>query len=234
MSWHAKTTGGYIASSIEGRENGTEIANVLLLAGWHIDSVAALLGNGAGESGLNPWRWESDVVPTVAQFRAWTPAQAQSHGYGLLGFTPASSYINDINAGRYTGYAPNFADAGGSPTDGAAQIAYFNETVEPNWLHALYTYYKDDFDAIEVNIDEFYWMTFEEFKSGAFSMPQLVGAFELCYEKPADYAAASSYAHRLSQALNWKAYFAEHPPQPVPPTPKRRKLPLIYYIRRYY
>lgn len=200
--WSAKTTGGYDRTSAEAIGNAQEMSNTLHSAGWATSSVCAMLGNGAGESGLNPWRWESDDVPTYAQYQSWTPTEAASHGYGLFGFTPAGKYIE--GGSGYAGYAPNFADRSGNPSDGNAQTLYFRGTAESSWSHGLYDYYKDDFANIGVNIDDFYNMTFTEFISGNSSIENLVGAFELCYEKPADWAAASSYHSRVDNAKYWK------------------------------
>ena len=199
--WSAKVTGGYDRASAEAKGNAQEMANTLQAAGWSVKAVCAMLGNGAGESGLNPWRWESDNVPTVAQYQGWTSAEAMSHGYGLFGFTPASKYIE---GGRsYAGYAPNFSDQSGNPADGNAQTLYFRSTVQSSWAQGLYDYYKDDFAAIGVNIDNFYFMSFQDFIRGNDTIENLVGAFELCYEKPADWAAASSYNYRVEQAKYW-------------------------------
>ena len=135
MAWYAKATGSYSRTSTEAHNNALEIANTLIGRGWTKQAVAALLGNGAGESGLNPWRWESDDVPTYSRFLSWTSEQAGSHGYGIFGFTPANKYINSSNASTYAslGYGPNFSDSPGKATDGAAQTAYFVSTVESNW-----------------------------------------------------------------------------------------------------
>ena len=210
-AWHAKVTGAYARDSQEALDNVKMIAQALLGEGWSHYSVAALLGNGAGESGLNPWRWESDYVPTYNEFLSWQGSVAQQHGYGLFGFTPASSYINSNNEQTYTryGYAPNFSDIAGNARDGEAQLRYFITTVSPNWTHYLYSYYWDNFNDIGVNIDNFYFMTFSEFTSGKdandndIPLDYLTGAFELCYEKPADWAAASSYNYRVSNAQYW-------------------------------
>ena len=58
-------------------------------------------------------------------------------------------------------------------------------------------------DHSGVDIDDFYWMTFAEFKAGNDTIENLTGAFELCYEKPADWAAASSYQNRVDDAQYW-------------------------------
>lgn len=222
MPWHAKATGGYSQQSTEALDNVYMLATALVNEGWDLKAVAALLGNGAGESGLNPWRWESDYVPTYNEFLGWSGQVAQHHGYGLFGFTPASSYINSTNEQRYAsyGYAPNFSDRAGNASDGQAQTMYFVNTVQQNWTHNLYNYYADDFQGIGVDISTFYYMTFNEFKEGRttgydFSLAELTGAFELCYEKPADWAAASSYNTRVSNAQYWYYVLQNNPPIPV-------------------
>lgn len=228
--WHAKATGGYTRTSKEGTDNANMMCVALLDEGWSLSSVCAMLGNGAGESGLNPWRWESDDVPTVAEFQSWTSEQARSHGYGIFSFTPADKYVNSVNASQFSKwYGPNFSDRKGKASDGEAQTRYFIQTVASAWSHNLHDYYYDNFDEIGVNIDLFYDMTFDEFISGyrngaEIPLAYLVGAFELCYEKPADWAAASSYQTRCENAVYWLTYFRETPPTPFIPT--KKKMPL--------
>ena len=226
--WYAKATGSYSRDSLEGKANATELANALMNEGWSINAVCAMLGNGAGESGLNPWRWESDDVPTYSEYRSWTDDEAMSHGYGLFGFTPASKYIE--GGKTLVGYAPNFSDSRGSPSDGNAQTLYFKSTVQGAWNQGLYDYYKDDFAAIGVNIDNFYFMTFNEFTAGNDTLENLTGAFELLYEKPADWAAASSYEHRVDSAKYWATYFSANPPTP---TPVVKRLPIWFYLKKF-
>ena len=201
--WHAKPTGGYSRNSDEGQDNVREMALVMIGQGWSLPAIAAMLGNGAGEGGLNPWRWEGDVI--LASTDTYEIDVAQDHGYGLFGFTPAGSYIHDTWAMAQPNYGPNFSDIPGIPQDGANQMAYFARTVESNFVHEgwLYNYYYDDFQNVGVDIDDFYWMTFEEFKAGNDTIENLTGAFELCYEKPNDYAAASSYQDRVDDAQYW-------------------------------
>lgn len=239
MPWNAKQTGSYDRASVEGQENADMIASVLASAGFSIAAISALMGNGAGESGLNPWRWESDYVPTYSEFANWSYEQARVHGYGLFGFTPASTYINSANQSQYAeyGYGPNFSDRAGNPEDGEAQTLHFSNTVEANWVHNLYNYYLDDFAGIGVDINDFYFLTFEEYKTGLYSdnteipLEFLTGAFELCYEKPADWAAASSYQYRVSNAIYWYTYFQGHPPSPVT---KSDEFNIMFYLKPFW
>lgn len=238
--WHCKRTGSYTTSSIEGQDNANEIASYLLGIGWVLSAICAFLGNGAGESGLNPWRWESDNVPTRSTFENWTPTEASTHGYGLLQFTPANKYINNSNQSAYTalGYGPNFADRVGSLSDGTAQLAFFADTFASSWLHGLYNYYYDDFQNINVDINDFYYISDAQFILGqddqgrSTSIDNLVGAFELCYERPADWAAAQSYQNRVVNAWNWWYYFQSYPP--TPPTPQRKKKMPLWMLLRYF
>lgn len=199
--WHAKVRGGYSRDTQEALDNARMMAAVMRTQGWSLKAIAAMLGNGAGESGLNPWRWESDDVPTYSEYQSWSSEEARSHGYGLFGFTPASKYIEGGKS--YEGYAPNFSDRAGNASDGAAQTSYFSATVGSSWSHSNYSYYADDFAEIGVDINDFYYISFDEFKAGGSSIANLTGAFCLCYEKPADWAAASSYTTRVNNANYW-------------------------------
>lgn len=228
MTWHAKNYGGYAASSTEGQDNVSELCAVLYSMGWCDLAVAALLGNGAGESGLNPWRWEGDYLPSFSEFQNWSAEEARHHGYGIFQFTPASKYINATSANRYgyLGYGPNFSNMTGNPDDGAAQCMYFAEHVAGDFLHALYGYYYDDFMGIGVDITPWYYTNYESFINGTdnngnpLSLNEMVGVFELCYERPGDSYAASSYAYRCNQAAWWLDHLPDDPgPGPDPPGP---------------
>lgn len=224
--WHAKETGSYSPDSQEALDNVTLMSSILVEQGWSLEAIAAMLGSGAGESGLNPWRWESDIVPTVSQAYGWTPSELQSHGYGMWQFTPFKVYVD--NAQSYPGYAPNFFDRAGYPTDGEAQTRFMSDHVPQDWSHGLYNYYKDDFDAIGVNIDEFYWMTYDEFKAGTgYTIAQLTGAYTLCYLRPADWAAAGSYNYRATQAQYWYEILQTIP---IGPT-KKKSFNIMFYLK---
>lgn len=51
--------------------------------GLHVNVICALLGNMQRESGLNPGRWEDDIVNNY------------SKGFGLVQWTPATKYLNE-------------------------------------------------------------------------------------------------------------------------------------------
>ena len=233
MPWCNKSTGGYNTGSGEGRTNANKVVDILQPLGFSLSSICAILGNIQGESGLNPWRWQSDYVPTVSEFQNWTSAQAVLHGYGLFQYTPANKYINSTNYNTYygLGYAPNFSDQTGGQYDGSAQLEYFNDTFSSSWISAQgnFNYYNNEFLLIGVDISAFYWTSYSDFKTGiknGVQMPldHLTGAFELCYERPNNVGAAQSYGSRCNYAQIWWDYFQQEPPTPdpdppLPPTP---------------
>jgi len=229
MGWNAKSTGAYAKESGAARENAIEIARLLVSDGWSDKAIAAMLGNVTYESGINPWRWQGDYVPTFLEFEGWTTDEAALHGYGLVQFTPASTYINATNAVTYggKGYSPHFSDKAAVPRDGNAQMLFFLSIVTSSWLHQLYNYYYTPFLNIGVDISQWYYTTFENFKKGinntgkALSVADLTGVFELCYERPAAEYAASSYKTRVDNAEYWYKNLKA-----------KRGMSWIYYLKR--
>ena len=224
MPWVASDTGWYSYSDANGQANGTMIALLLIENGFSLESACAALGNISKESGINPWAWEGNYlpsfqVPTVAEFESWTYQQSLTHGYGLFGFTPANTYINQTNSMRYAqyGFSPHFRDYPGLPRDGEAQVRYaLADSFSQNWAHGLYNQYQTYFSQYGVDINDFYWMTYSQFKAGTgYTIAQLTGAFELCWEKPGFSPAASSYASRVENAEGFYQYFQTHPIVPT-------------------
>lgn len=125
MAWHVQVTGGYAQGSTEANENALEICNILRGRGWSDNAISGVLGNMQYESGINPWRWESDDVLSITDTS--TIATSTSHGYGLTQFTPAGKYIYSSYAQGYAEYAPNFSDHTGNATDGIAQTIFVDE-----------------------------------------------------------------------------------------------------------
>lgn len=228
ITWHTKATQGYDRTTPEAHDNAIAMASLLESLGYSLESACALIGNAQGESGLNPWRWEGDVVPTVATAYAWTPQELLNHGYGLFQFTTFKKYVD--YAMGYQGYGPNFADRQGSNLDGQAQCLFMDDQIPTDWTHNQYGYYADDFSAIGVDISTFYYMTYEEFKAGTgYTLDQLVGAFELCYERPADWAAANSYPFRVQTAQYW---YTELSQIIIPPYPSlERTFKMMFYLK---
>lgn len=175
MSWHAKPTGGYNIYSTEGVENGMMIYYQMRAAGWTTEAISAVVGNICSEGGLNPWRWQSDIIVGPEDF--WD----HTHGYGLAGFTPAGKYIEDTDAQGYPGYAPNYLNHPGQPTDGAAQIQFIMENPQYYQTHAAYP------------------LTFQEFSQSTESPSYLSDTWLYNFEQPADPSATQQYRRDCSE-----------------------------------
>ena len=89
--------------------------------GWTLEACCGMLGNIAGEGGLNPWRYEGDTILTYSQ------AASANSGMGLIGWTPCAKYTVPDSSwfpwdrSTFDGYGPNFADRAGNIRDGNAQ-----------------------------------------------------------------------------------------------------------------
>lgn len=138
MTWHAKRTGGYGRLSTEATDNAQEAASILINEyGWTLEACCGALGNMQYEVGFNPWRWQADNILSQSDART----AGSSHGYGLIGWTPARKYqfnnatwngvvlFPDYNQESYPGYGPNWSDIPGLETDGAAQVKLIAEGV---------------------------------------------------------------------------------------------------------
>lgn len=175
MSWHAKPTGGYNIYSTEGVENGMMIYYQMRAAGWTTEAISAVVGNICAEGGLNPWRWQSDIIVGPEDF--WD----RTHGYGLAGFTPAGKYIEDTDAQGYAGYAPNYLNHPGNATDGAAQIQFIMENPQYYQTHAAYP------------------LTFQEFSQSTQSPAYLSDTWLYNFEQPAHPEDTQQYRRDCSE-----------------------------------
>ena len=260
--WHAKQRWGYDYNSLEGADNASMIIGVLVNRGWSTNAAIAAAGNSYGEGGLNPWRWQGDYIseayiPTYSQFLEWMADSEHKyeHGYGLYGWTAADRYINATNRNRLRqyGYAPNFKNIPGNPQDGEAQTVLLDIELDA-WAHGLYNYYNTAFSAAGVDINSFYWITMDEFKTGIYSdsghypslantvisLDNLVGAFMLCWEKPgydvsdpADLVTGSAGYYDRCDAARYFSGISPTPPTPPTPTPSR-KMPLWMMLKPTY
>lgn len=185
-SWHAKATGAYARDSTEAIENAYCMADVLIgELGWTNNALAAILGNMGSESGYNPWRWQGDTVQSTAG-SPW-----YSIGYGLVQFTEAGKYINSPVAKGYSGYAPNFSNQAGKPTDGEAQIRFIDSNAD---------YYPTSS----------YPETFSEFKKSTKDAGYLARAWLYNYERPADPSATAGA--RAENAQYWYGVLESYVP----------------------
>lgn len=140
MSWHAKPSGGYAVTSTEGKDNIYEMHYMLDAAGYTLEAQAGILGNVDHESGLNPWRWQGDVVNQLYG------------GYGLFQYTASSSAATDRYIDVCAGlpyYAPNLSTsgitAGASPTDAICQVNVFTSDYLGKWYPRIWrSYWAED------------------------------------------------------------------------------------------
>ena len=128
MTWHAKPSGGYSLSSSENYDNSMEIYGILYAQGFTVEAIAGVCANAQAESGLNPWRWQSDTV-----------GSNYGNGYGLLQWTPGRGYI------YLPGTTPNLSTSsvtsGATPEDGARQIRAFYENNPAKWVSSCWRSY---------------------------------------------------------------------------------------------
>lgn len=226
--WHAKPSGAYALNSTEATENSLEINGMLNGENFTLESQAGILGNCAGESGLNPWRWYADTVD-------YTTA------YGLFQFHPASEYFN--NCQYMTGFAPNRSTSqqtsGALPSDGYCQInVLINDTLNkwhtscwvPTWDTTTYAGYYQQAQNILNTYGNGSALTLAQFKT-INVIDDAVLAFLACYERPGN---PESYPSRLNYANTlYSVISGDTPVPPAPPTPtQRKKLPVWMMIKR--
>jgi hypothetical protein len=232
MPWNAKTSGNYTLSDNEGQENTDEIARLLQAINyiepaydnWSIEAIAALVGNVLNEGGLNPWRWESDIVPTVQQFNDWeSQGTGSNHGYGLFGFTSPWRYINSTNATRYSqwGYGPNFLDSAGNVNDGDAQILFMLSEIKPLWRNRGPTWvinrYGNTFSYFgldSTSINNIANMTFDDFIEGNYTIDELAASFMVHYEAPSENPEYNHLDRRMESAREAYEYLTGVHPEP--------------------
>lgn len=192
ITWHCKPYGAYARTSSEAYQNGICVFNLLSSLGWTPQAAAAFWGNVEAESGYNPWRWESDQVPSSNEF--------PDYGYGLVQFTPSGKYIENSAAQANDGFGPNYTDWAGCIFDGDSQCRYIDEYAD-YFINPLYDYP----------------ITYDEFKHGEYSVEYLAKAWLHNYERPGDQSEEVEM-YRAAVASFWYAYFTGvEPTDPIPP-----------------
>lgn len=136
MAWHAKPSGGYLMSSMEGTENIYEMHYMFDNAGYTIESQAGIVGNVYNESALNVWRWQGDSVNLLYG------------GYGLFQYTASTQAATDRYIQVCSGlpyYAPNLsttgATSGALPTDAICQVNVFLTDYLQKWNPTIWRSY---------------------------------------------------------------------------------------------
>ncbi|KIS05207.1 membrane protein [Streptococcus equi subsp. zooepidemicus Sz12is] len=161
-----------------------EVAQALRAQGLRDIQIAAIMGNISGESGWNP----------KAEYHG--NGSRYEYGYGLFQFTDTRQGV-----GNYTNYK-NWAQAHGKALDSAAaQTEYFISQLHPSWYAGLHSsgYYAAEIPQF-VGKNASY-AAFLNSSDLAFS----TYAFLACYERPADWAAESSYPVRYAEAQKFYA-----------------------------
>lgn len=223
--WHAKPSGSYGYSSTEGYENIVEMSGYFTSLGYTLESQAGIIGNAVAESGLNPWRWQSDTYNL-------------NGGYGLFQFTPASGYIDGCKDIQF--YAPNLSTSevteGAEATDGMAQLQAFAFNTLSKWGSGCWRSYWNkttyaDLYAVRERILNTYGsgssLSMEQFKT-IDNVYDATFAFLACFEGPAvpNMSTRYEYASAVYEILTGKL-----PDDPTTPTTKRKSLPIWMMLR---
>ena len=197
--WHTQATGAFPKSSTEAIENALMAYDVLSARGWTLEAFCGMWGNVGYEGGYNPWRWESDYIPNSND----TTYISGSHGYGLMGYTPASRYCYDSYPQSLPGYGVNYSDITGSVNDGTAQLIFCDTTSG---------YYPTTS----------YPETWTEYRESHQSPAYLAKAWLYNYERPANPASTEEY--RANEATYWYGLLQTL-------VGKKRRMPIWMYLR---
>ena len=131
MSWYAKPRGAYYYNGTEGKSNILEIGAYLSRNNYTVEAQSGVIGNVMAESGLNPWRWQSDSVSLTG-------------GYGLFQYTPASGYINLSGIPNHSpNMSTNQQTSGATPEDAEAQLYVFVNNTLGKWVSTCWRSYWD-------------------------------------------------------------------------------------------
>jgi len=181
--WHAKPMGSYAFGSEEADDNAKLICSLLMLDyGWTFEACCGLLGNIAGEGGLNPWQWEISLTNNLGRIPTRDEAIATGKGYGLIGWTPARKYFLDdattskgitwfpnYHQSTYDGYGPNFFDQEGNIEDGKAQTKFIGELMKNSnsniWIRRKSCTQKEYIALTSVEDAAYYWLWNAEYPS---------------------------------------------------------------------
>lgn len=221
-TWHAKPTYGYLKESTEAKENAELMYGIMNSFGYALESVAALLGNQAGESEYNPWRWQSEqILSTDSPLIGTIGGSSTQHAYGLFQQDPAAKYLHRSYAQSLPTFAPNYSNQSGQPYDGDAQMRYLHWICsDPNggeWQSS------GGWGAT-------YKMSYYDFYTNSQnkSIDFLVRTFFYGYERGTE-----TFNVRVPAAEYWYNYLSgiTPPTPPTPPTPTGRKLPIYFYLR---
>lgn len=224
MAWHCQDYGGFVKETQEAHDNATMVMSIL--GGnlhWGMAAVCAALGNFDAESEYNPWRWQYDTrIPYGDSRIGVVCGRNTAHAYGIFQSDPAANYI--YRGQNYSGYAPNYSDQPGSPSDGTAQM-YYLDWVCSNYTDGSCGGWRENYGSS---------IPFATFKAQAtpstYTIAELTKIFHDGYERSATWSSSST--RRINAAQYWWDYFSQQPPvPPIPPTPRTR-MPLWMMCRK--
>ena len=214
MAWNAKPSGAYALDSQEALDN-IDMMYGQLAGTWTLEAIAGMIGNMVNESGLNPWRWQSDSVSLTSDTK----------GYGLVQFTPAYGYINDYGPGTEN-FSPNLSvtsvTSGATPEDGHAQIIVIDEDRAGKYLNrARYCNYLDISSAYP----------FSNYKKLT-DLYLATVAWLFNYEFPADRSQSVANTRYQSASYVYQYISGHAPPDPGPTPGSSRHRSIGIGIRR--
>lgn len=190
MAWISKT--GLLTSS-EMENNAKLFENAFSELGYHINTIAALVGNAQAESTINPGLNE-----------------VGGGGYGLFQWTPKSDLIE---ACSQLGISPY--------TDGSIQCQCLDGELfilRNQWYSSsafIRPYYRSGATNDMIGI------TPEQFKrnSMGWNPDKLAILFMAAYERPSYDPDTNHAEKRKANANYWYEYYTAFPPPPTPPAP---------------
>ena len=220
MAWNAKQTNGYdLANPTDealAQENAQLMRIVFENAGFtNFNGVCAMAGAMQAECDFNPWLWEGNDIQTTYDIDI-------NVGYGLVQFTPSTEYIgvaNNSSQHPYSApyYSPNFLNSSGSTSDGESQcqfLAKYHMGSSDGWLNMNKQRWVNVFNQIDpsINIDTAYAMSFNDFKTGNYSLQDCIIAIIINYLRPADSSVIQNYTNRYLNFTNYYyTYFSGSP-----------------------
>ena len=269
--WKAKNTGSYVTwtwNSVnntltsynidnDGEDNAWAGWGCYNDMGWGDAAISAVLGMQCWESGLNPWRWQSDNVIASTDYAG--RYQQTTHGYGLPQFTPQACYsdpsgygsaqvlVNFYNtdADFRANFAPNYSDVSGRPSDGEAQCRYIDAECS---LSGAGVYFRRRSGGSPMYY-EYGYMPFSDFKTATLgqsytssdsatqcryktytvTLDILIYQWLNNYGRGAAENNQSTAVRSYSAAVLYQMFTGNPPPPPIPPT--RRKMPLWMMLK---
>lgn len=266
--WKAKNTGSYASWSwdaqsqsitqysidADGTSNAWAAWGCYNDLGWSDAAISAVVGMQCWESGLNPWRWQSDTMISVSDY-AGRYVQT-THGYGLPQFTPEACYSDpagygsnqplvnffNTNTDFRANFAPNYSDQSGRFSDGEAQCLYINAECS---LSGAGVYFRR-LSGGNPMYYEYGYMPFQDFKNAVLgtqytsadstavcryktytiTLDILIYQWLNNYGRGAAETAQSTAVRSTFAAYLYQLYTGTTPPvPPTPPTPTTRKMP---------